>query len=446
MYENKTEPAVLSVSDLNRCVKQLLENHFKLIWIEGEISSLTKPQSGHIYFTLKDAQAQVRCALFRTRYTTIPFNIDNGQQVLALARISLYEGRGDYQLIIEHLEERGEGLLRRRFEQLKNQLATEGLFLTAHKKTLPTFPRCIGVITSPTGAAIKDVLVVLKRRFASIPVIIYPTAVQGDKAINQIVAALTLANVRKECDVLLICRGGGSLEDLWAFNEEKVARAIFKSVIPTLCAVGHEIDFSIADFVADKRAPTPSAAAELLSPNKTELIKQLSLLSNRLVHLMQTLFIHQTLNLQHSRSRLIHPGYLLKNYQQDLLQIKQSLYRTYLANLANKKKQLQLANVRLDHQNPLALLQTSVDSLLGKNKFLIHYMQFKLKECKQKLNSASRALNTVSPLSTLDRGYSITTKQNHVVEHVNTICPGDEVKVQVRTGYLFCKVEKIEEK
>src|SRR5690606_35272474 len=262
-----TEREILSVSQLNRRAKQLLETHLPLLWVEGELSNVSQPSSGHWYFTLKDDQAQVRCAMFRNRNMLVRFKPQQGQQVLVRARVSLYEGRGDYQLIAEHMEEAGTGALQRAFEALKAKLGAEGLFDEARKRPIPTLPRHIGVITSPTGAAIRDVLTVLERRFPSIPVTVIPVAVQGKESAPQIVRALELANRCGLFDVLLLTRGGGSLEDLWSFNEEAVARAVAASQLPVVCAVGHEVDFSIADFVADLRAPTPSAAAELMTPD-----------------------------------------------------------------------------------------------------------------------------------------------------------------------------------
>ena len=265
---------ILSVSQLNRQTRQLLETHLPLIWVEGELSNFACPASGHWYFSLKDEQAQVRCAMFRNRNSRVRLpsggRPGNGLQVLVRCRVSLYEGRGEFQLIVEHMEEAGLGALQRRFEQLKNKLDSEGLFTTEHKQPLPALPRRIGVITSPTGAAIQDILQVLQRRFAAIPVTIYPTAVQGQEAIAGLTHAIEQANDHGSCDVLIVGRGGGSMEDLWAFNEESVARAIFASDIPIISAVGHEVDFTIADFVADQRAPTPSAAAELLSPDSRD--------------------------------------------------------------------------------------------------------------------------------------------------------------------------------
>ena len=271
MQTQNSDRLIFSVSELNRTVSQLFETQFPLLWVEGEISNFARPASGHWYLTLKDRQAQVRCAMFRNSNLRVNFTPANGSQVLVRCRVSLFEGRGDYQLIVEHMEEAGFGALQRQFDELKQKLANEGLFSPQQKKPLPTSINHIGIVTSPTGAAINDILSVLQRRFPSIKVTIFPTAVQGEQAAAQIVQAIANANRYtlndRTCDALIVGRGGGSLEDLWPFNEEIVARAIAASTIPIVSAVGHEIDFTIADFVADLRAATPSAAAELLSPD-----------------------------------------------------------------------------------------------------------------------------------------------------------------------------------
>jgi len=261
---------VYTVSRLNQTARQLLEQGLPRIWLEGELSNLSRPSSGHLYFTLKDSRAQIRGAMFRNRNQLLRFRPQEGMQMLVRCRISLYEPRGDYQLIAESMEEAGDGALQRAFEELKRKLDLEGLLRAEHKQPLPLLPRRIGVVTSPSGAAIRDVLSVLKRRFPAIPVMVYPVPVQGKEAGREIAAMLHRAGERRECDVLILTRGGGSLEDLWAFNEEVVARAIHDCPVPVISAVGHEVDFTIADFVADQRAPTPSAAAELASPDQYE--------------------------------------------------------------------------------------------------------------------------------------------------------------------------------
>ena len=273
---------VYAVSRLVREAKGALEGSFPLIWVEGEISNLAMPDSGHIYFTLKDEAAQVRCAMFRTRNRQLRFTPKNGMQVLLRVKVTLYEGRGEFQLVVEHMEETGSGALQRAYEAVKHRLGNEGLFDQIHKKTLPTTPANIGIISSATGAAIHDILTVLKRRFPTANIILYPVAVQGKEAAQQLKDAVILAEQRQECDVLIISRGGGSIEDLWSFNDEQLARAIFSSTIPIISAVGHEVDFTIADFVADIRAPTPSAAAEIVVPNAMELLAKIQNYCRRL--------------------------------------------------------------------------------------------------------------------------------------------------------------------
>ena len=389
---------IYTVSQLNQVTRELLEDNFPFIWIEGEISNFKRPTSGHAYFSLKDANAQIRCAMFRNRNTILNFEPRDGMHVLAQARVSLYEPRGDFQLIVQHLEETGDGALRRAFELLKTKLAQEGLFDESHKKSLPAFPTCIGVITSATGAAIQDILHVLKRRAPQLRVIIYPTAVQGNEAAPQIVNAIKSANQRKECDVLIVARGGGSLEDLWPFNEEMVARAIFASDIPTVSGVGHEIDFTIADFVADQRAPTPSAAAELISPHREDWLQKIITMQNRLRHFMTTELRHYATVLISLRKRLQHPGHRLQEQAQ-----------------------------RLD--------------LLERN--LVNAWQHQLTQAQQRLLNLSRALNTVSPLNTLQRGYAIVTHQDKIIREANEVKIGENIKTQLARGSLLCTVEEV---
>ena len=259
---------IYSITRLNREVRAVLEDSFPpSLWVRGEISNLAQPGSGHIYFSLKDKHSQVRCAMFRSANRHLRFAPENGREVLVRAGVSLYEGRGEFQLIVESMEPAGAGALQQAFEELKQRLLEEGLFADEHKQPLPAFPGTIGIITSPTGAAVRDIIHVLERRYARAGVIVYPVPVQGEGSAQQIAQAVDVANQRRECDVLILARGGGSLEDLWSFNEEIVARAIHHSVIPVVSGIGHEIDFTIADFVADQRAPTPSAAAEMVSPD-----------------------------------------------------------------------------------------------------------------------------------------------------------------------------------
>ena len=387
---------IYTVAELAAEAREMLEDHFAQVWLTGEISNLARPSSGHLYFTLKDDSAQIRCALFRMQRRGIDFTIENGQQVLALAEVSLYEARGDFQLIVRHLQLAGSGLLQLKFNQLKQRLAAEGLFDPEHKKPIPTHPQQIGVVTSPSGAAVRDVIKVLCRRFPSIPVIIYPSQVQGEQAAGQLVQAIQVANQRKECDVLLVVRGGGSLEDLWPFNEEVVARAIFASNIPIVSGVGHEVDITIADFVADQRAATPSAAAELVSPNQQEWLQTLQVYFNNLLKVMQSELRHKTQQLIHLQQRLRDPRQRLQEQAQQLDQLEINLKRVMRHVLQTKQHQLtQLAQV----------------------------------------------LDSVSPLNTLKRGYSILTKKDgQIIRQSSEVNAKDTIKAQLMQGHLVCQV------
>lgn len=398
--EATTTRTIYTISELNQMVRSLLEDAFPPLWVEGEISNFSCPSSGHWYFSLKDSGAQIRCAMFQGRNRAIGFQPENGAHVLVRGRISLYEPRGDFQLIADFMEEAGDGALRRAFELLKERLATEGLFDPAHKKPLPALPNAIGVVTSPTGAAIRDILSVLKRRFPSIPVIIYPTAVQGNQAAQQIAQAIQIANIRQECDVLIVARGGGSLEDLWSFNEENVARAIYASEIPIVSAVGHEIDFTIADFVADQRAPTPSAAAELVSPDKAEWLQQLNKLARNLIRQIDTHIERHQQTLAHLIKRLRHPGQQIQDRFQRLDDLEQRLQRAW---------------------------------------------QFQLHRKQQALANLSRALDAVSPLATLARGFSIITieKSGDILRTAKQINVGDKITARLPKSQIFCAIEKI---
>jgi exodeoxyribonuclease VII large subunit len=381
------EREVYTPSALTRLARDLLEDAFPLIWVEGEISNFSRPASGHMYFSIKDAQAQIRCAMFKSRSIFMRFKPADGMRVLARVRVSLYEARGEFQLIVEHMEEAGEGALLRAFEQLKAKLAAEGLFEIARKRALPKLPRRIGVITSPSGAAIRDVLSVVRRRFALADIEILPVPVQGREAPPAIVAMLNAASNARRHDVLLLTRGGGSLEDLWAFNDEAVARAIRASAIPVVSAVGHEIDFTIADFVADLRAPTPSAAAEMLVPDASELLRALRHHSDRLRQRMRHYATAVAQRLDHALARLRtqHPRQRLRAGGERLAQLSARLHRQHPAAL--------LVRRRVD-------VQVSVRSMRA-------HVAHRLEARALQLGELARALNAVSPLATLERGYTI---------------------------------------
>ena len=435
---------IFSVSQLTTAVRQTLEKNFPLIWVEGEISNLATPASGHIYFSLKDPNAQVRCAMFKMRRRLLDFAPENGMQVLLRAKVGLYEARGDFQLIIEHMEEAGDGAMRREYEALKRRLRNEGLFEASHKQAIPTLPKQIGIITSPTGAAIHDILTVLKRRFPAIPVLIYPVPVQGDTAAKQISRMIHLANTRKECDVLIIGRGGGSLEDLWAFNDEHLAHTIFKSEIPIVSAVGHEVDFSIADFVADVRAPTPSAAAELLSPDRNEWLQQLNSYKRRLVSAMQNRLSQSAQRLDWLAQRISSPqqrleqaGLRINALQQRLLAAQKTLFQ-------EKRDQCQLLHASLLRHAPLQrIVAYQQNNTLLRNR-LIHAMRSIIQHHQERLSLFVNTLDAVSPLATLSRGYSITRRVDNgeLIRDSSAITKGTQLETRLEKGRLICTVEE----
>ena len=404
-----TSDQIYTVAQLNREAKRLLASHFLTVQVEGEISNLSLPSSGHLYFTLKDAQAQVRCAMFKGQQQLLRFKPANGNLVIATAQVSLYEPRGDYQLVVEQLEEAGDGALRQAFERLKQKLFLEGLFETNRKKPIPALPRCIGVITSASGAAIHDILSVLKRRFPAIPVLIYPVAVQGETAKLEISAALQAANREPVADVLILARGGGSLEDLWAFNEEIVARAIAASDIPVISAVGHEVDFSIADFVADLRAPTPSAAAEHAVPDQQVWLNGFIQTEYRLTRQIQTkLQQHQQrLNWLSKSLQAQHPGEKLQRNAQRLDELEQRLSHAVRYRVERHRQRLALSDQRLKRFQPQAAIGACRQQLTFLQQRLSRAMSQKLTVLKATQTAISHTLNAVSPLATLERGYAI---------------------------------------
>ena len=438
---------VYSVARLNREVRQLLETGFARIWVEGEISNLARPSSGHLYFTLKDAGAQVSCALFRNRAGRAALKVENGMHVLVRAQVSLYEARGNYQLIVDHLEEAGDGALRRAFEALKQRLQAEGLFDTAHKRPLPAWPRCIGVVTSPGGAAIRDVLTVLRRRCPAIPVIVYPTLVQGDNAAGQIVAALHTAQQRAECDVLLLTRGGGSLEDLWPFNEEVVARAVYACELPIVSAVGHEIDVVISDFVADQRAATPSAAAELLSPDRVQVDARFAQLQRHLAARMrQRLQRHrERLDWLVGRARQCAPGRRLQQQNQRLDELQQRLERAWRHTAVRRQARLDTLSARLRQHSPGARLQRLQALIARLAQQLGYCINIQLSVRREKLAGASRALDAISPLATLQRGYSITLSAvtGKVIQRAADTGAGELLETRLAQGRVLSEVREV---
>jgi len=403
---------IYSVTELALNVRRQLEKEIGQIWITGEISNLATPRSGHWYFTLKDADSQLRCAMFKNRNRSARFTPEDGQQVLMRAKISLYEPRGDLQLIGEYMEPAGEGALQIAFNRLKEKLNNEGLFAEELKRSIPSLPRKIGIITSPTGAAIRDVLTVLNRRMPQVPVIVYPTQVQGDKAAKSIVEQLHVANQRAECDVLLVTRGGGSLEDMWCFNDEKLAREIRASHIPVVSAVGHEVDTSISDLVADLRAPTPSAAAELLVPNRMDIRHKFQSLERRLVNEFQHKLQIQQARLDRLSAKIVHPKQRLAQSKTDLERLTKLLNNAQKRYLENKYVSLQSATTRLAGYKPQKHLKESKEKLHARQKQLQQAIYQQLKELRQDFVLTAQKLNNISPLATLERGYTLTTDDN----------------------------------
>lgn len=432
---------IISVSQLNRTARRLLEGEFPMLWVEGEISNFSRPGSGHWYFTLKDDRAQLRCAMFVNRNRLIRFRPENGMKVVVRGRISLYEGRGEFQLVAEFLEESGDGALLRAFEKLKQQLFAEGLFDEEHKRPLPQFPKHIGIITSPNGAAIADVLHVLERRFPALSVTILPVQVQGDMSPGQIVRAIEIANQYQAYpfDLLLLTRGGGSLEDLWAYNTEQVARAIFESEIPIVAAIGHEVDVTIADFVADVRAPTPSAAAEIITPDAAGWGTAFSRIEKQLAgHLHRHLQRHQE-RLRHLGSRLQHPGRHLLDLSRRTDTLNGRLVAAMSTLLTHSRQRLNLATSQL--QTPERKLADLQRDLIRVGERLQLSGKGKLRDGHEQLRHLVTRLNAVSPLATLERGYAIVTDaEDHVVFDEANIAPGDTIKARLKKGRLVATV------
>ncbi|OCG23506.1 exodeoxyribonuclease VII large subunit [Gilliamella sp. HK2] len=438
--------SILSIKDLNQMVKELLCDAIGQVWLIGEISNFSRPWSGHWYFSLKDDSAQVRCAMFRNSNFRAGFTPQNGQQVLVRATVTLYEARGEYQLVIDKIQPAGAGLLQQKFEQLKQKLSDEGLFDPMYKQPLPENIRTVGIITSSTGAALHDICQILKRRDPSLHLIIYPTQVQGNEAAGQIAKMIQIANIRQECDVLIIGRGGGSLEDLWSFNEEIVARALFSSKIPTVSAVGHEIDFTIADFVADVRAATPSAAAELVSHDNLDQIKRIQAKEQHLSMAMDYYLMQCQARLNKWRHQLQtqHPQTKLEKQLNQLLAYRHSLsenIQQYLLRLSNRYNFLDKRLLRVSPQNNITYLQQVVEQ---KQQRLINLIKQKLTKSQHQFVLQTSQLNNVSPLATLERGYSVTTDQNNaVVRRSEQVTVGDIIVTRLKKGKLVSQITKI---
>lgn len=438
--------SIFTVSRLNQTVRLLLEQEMGQVWISGEISNFTQPASGHWYFTLKDDTAQVRCAMFRNSNRRVTFRPQHGQQVLVRANITLYEPRGDYQIIVESMQPAGEGLLQQKYELLKAKLQAEGLFDQQYKQPLPSPAHCVGVITSKTGAALHDILHVLKRRDPSLPVIIYPTAVQGDDAPGQIVHAIERANARNECDVLIVGRGGGSLEDLWSFNDERVARAIFASRIPVVSAVGHETDVTIADFVADLRAPTPSAAAEIVSRNQQELLRQIQSAQQRLGMAMDYYLANRNRRFTQLFHRLQqqHPQLRLARQQTMLERLRQRMNFALDNQLKRAASRQQRVLQRLNQQNPQPRIYRAQTRIQQLEYRLAENVRARLSATRERFGNAVTHLEAVSPLSTLARGYSVTTATDgKVLKQTRQVKAGDVLTTRLSDGWVESEVKGV---
>ncbi|HUO20296.1 MAG TPA: exodeoxyribonuclease VII large subunit [Steroidobacteraceae bacterium] len=443
--EERASPArdVYSVTRLNREVRSVLERGLGVVWVEGELSNFSQPASGHWYFSLKDRDAQLRCAMFRLKNSLVGFTPREGAHLLLRGRISVYEARGEYQLIVEHLEEAGEGALKREFERLKVRLAAEGLFASERKRALPPFPRRIGVVTSTSGAALHDILKVLARRFPPAAVLIYPSAVQGAAAVPALIAALETAAARAECEVLILARGGGSLEDLWAFNDERLARVIAASPLPVVSAVGHEVDFTIADFVADVRAPTPSAAAELVVPDSRACLEALRRSAARLTVSMRRELRALDARLEGTRGRLalVHPGVRLEQQTQRLDDLARRLAGAVRARV--QREQLGLAQLRgrLVRRSPDRLLHAQRSREQDLSVRLRHAVARRVNDAAQRLALAQRALHSVSPLATLARGFAIVTRADgSLLGDAAGVAPGETIEARLARGTLIARV------
>jgi len=437
---------ILTVSELTQEIKDILEDRFPDIWVEGEISNLRIPPSGHIYFTLKDDFSQVRAVFFKTKARTLRFLPEDGLHVICRGRVSLYEKRGEYQLVLEEIEPKGIGALQLAFLQLKERLEREGLFDIKHKKSIPMIPQTIGIITSPTGAAIRDMLHIIHRRYKNVHILIYPVRVQGEGASSEIKEAIEYFNEQMNVEVIILGRGGGSLEDLWAFNEEEAARAIYYSKIPIISAVGHETDYTISDFVADLRAPTPSAAAELVVKDKGEIQNTLHYLENRLeIQIFKNLRERRT-DLSHLRKGLIDPRRKIEEYFLRVDDFVNRFRRSIYWSIKGKKEKNLHLSERLILQDPLQRIENLRLLIFEMGRRLGQHIKHSIEIQRQKTRWVLGKLDSLSPLSILQRGYSITRKlpKLQILRDVSQVKEGDRVEVKLYRGALFCGIERKE--
>ena len=443
--DNK-EIKIISVTELNKLAKSLLENGIPKLWIEGEISNLARPVSGHIYFSLKDESSQIRCAWFKQRQSINANDISNGMKMLALGKISLYQPRGEYQFIIEKMETAGEGDLKRKYEELKQKLFNEGLFDRERKLEIPKLPKKIGVITSPSGAAIRDVLSILKRRFPLLPIVIFPITVQGDNAAPDIENALKNANLRADCDVLILTRGGGSLEDLWAFNEEIVARAIHVSKIPIISAIGHETDTTIADFVSDVRAPTPSGAAEIVTPDQNELLKLLKTLFGRIEHETNQYINSKSQSMDWLSKRLSQSNPIMTVRKQIEISgnLRKLLFSSIGRNLSIHSKAVDSLKFRLNSSSPKLEIQKAISHLSEMQLKITTSTKSSVTKLNSQLTALGKTLDSLSPLKTLDRGYAVArdSKTKKIISNSEKVSINSQIDIKLAKGEIAAKVIK----
>jgi exodeoxyribonuclease VII large subunit len=434
---------ILQVSELTKKVRFILESELNTVWLTGEISNYVAASSGHWYLSLKDSKSQVRCAMFKGNNRRVRLQPRNGQQVLVRAKVSLYEPRGDFQLIIEQMEDAGEGILRQQYEQLKNKLNALGVFSQTHKQAIPEHIQTVGIVTSPTGAAVKDILSVLKRRNPNINAIIYPALVQGEYASNDICHAIAQANSRQECDVLIVGRGGGSLEDLWPFNEESVVHAIYDSHLPIISAVGHEVDTTLSDYVADLRAATPSAAAELVASDSSELLDKITTLEQRLIYAISrknAAFLQQQHYIQH-RLAQVHPEQQLRVQQQRYDELSLRLLNVIQRLMSQSSQQPKQLQQRLKQLSPARLISKQQNLVKQQQQRLINAMQNSLQYKRESFVHLIEQIQLVSPLATIARGYSITrSKNNEVINSIAQVTSNDDILIQVTDGSIKARV------
>jgi len=442
---------IYSVSEINQQLKHAIASNFALLWVEGEISNLARPASGHLYFSIKDKNAQLRCVMFRNSCQRVAFEISNGLQVIIRAKASLYEARGDLQLIVDAMEEAGFGALQKQFEALKSKLYEEGLFDEGSKKQIPTFPSEIAIITSPSSAAIRDYLQVAKRRYPCCKMTIYSVPVQGDQAAGKISSAIRAANIHARADVIVLIRGGGSIEDLWSFNDESLARAIAASEIPIVSGIGHEIDYTIADFVADLRAPTPSVAAELTCP-ETDALQAMLVNSQRILERLSIGLINnlsQSTDWLSQRLQRTHPSTIINSQKQALQGLLDRLQRSTQIHTKDNRYKLQHLLHRLRSQSPQMLLESQRTWVNTLNSRLRETTRHQFEQMTHRFQLCTATMNAVSPLNTLQRGYSITTKNQNaseVINHHSQVSKGDQLTTYLAIGEVVSRVESTSSK